>query len=325
MRRLAFVGGLLCALLALRTADAVAQTYPSRPIKLIVAFAPGGQGDVVARVFADALSKIVKQPVVVENHGGASGTIGANLVAKGPADGYTLLAGGTSNLALAPALISKLPYDPLKDFLPLGELARIPYGLAVRSEVPTRTLAELIAYARANPGRLTYGSSGVGSNSSLAIEELKSAAGLDILHIPYEGAGPAVTALAGGQIDMVCMDLALLVPQAQAGAARLVAALGRRRSLTAPDLPTAVEQGLPWFVVEPWIGLVAPAGIPGEVYQKLAAALNQSIRSPELRRRLQQRGYEVVVDTPESFRELMRSESAKYARLVATVGIPREP
>ena len=305
--------------------DAAAQPYPSRPIKLVVALAPGGQNDLIARIFADTFGEILKQPVVVENHAGAGGTIGANLAAKASADGYTLLIGGAFNLALAPALISRLPYDPAKDFVALGGLARVPYALAVRSGVPVSSLSELIAYARANPGRLTYGSSGVGSNSNLAIELLKSTAGLDILHIPYKGSAPAVTALVAGEIDIVCMDLALLAQHAKLGTLRLVAAAGVKRPSLAPDLRTAAEQGVPALALEPWYGLVAPAGISAEVRQKLASALNRAVRTAELRQRFEQQGYETIVDTPDTFSALMRSEAEKYARLIETAGIPREP
>ena len=325
MRGFGLVSALLCVFVVCGTDDVIAQHYPSKPIKLVVALAPGGQNDVIARTFADALAEIVKQPVVVENHAGAGGTIGANLVAKAPPDGYTLLVGGAFNLTLAPALISKLSYDPAKDLEPLGGLARVPYAFAVRSAVPARSLPELIAYARANPGRLSYGSSGTGSMSSLAIELLKSAAGLDILHVPYKGSAPAVTALVAGQIDIVCMDLALLVQHAKAGTLRLLAAAGAKRPSMAADLPTAAERGLPELVLEPWYGVVAPAGIPVEVREKLAAALNQAVRNPELRQRFEQQGYEVIVDTPEAFGALIRSETEKFARLIETTRIPREP
>ena len=325
MPRLALFSALLFALVAPPADDAVAQPYPSRPIKLVVALAPGGQNDLIARTFAEALSAIVNQPVVVENRVGAGGTIGANLAAKAPADGYTLLVGGAFNLSLAPALMRKLPYDPEKDFTPIGGLARVPYAFAVRPSVPAKMLPELVDYARANPGRLTYGSSGVGSNSSLAVELLKATAGIDILHVPYKGSAPAVTALVAGQIDIVCVDLALLAPHVKAGTLRLVAATGAKRSAMAPDLPTAAEQGFPGLVLEPWYGVVAPAGIPEEAREKLAAALNRAVRTPELRERFEQQGYEVIADTPDSFGALIRAETEKYARLIRTAGIPREP
>jgi tripartite-type tricarboxylate transporter receptor subunit TctC len=325
MPRLALVSALLCALVGLPSEDAIAQPYPSKPIKLVVALAPSGPSDVIARIFADSLSDILKVPFVVENHAGAGGTIGANLVAKAPADGYTLLVGGSFNLALAPALVSKLPYDPIKDFAPIGGLARVPYAFAVRPGVPASTLPELIAYARANPARLSYGSSGVGSSSSLGVELLKGTAGVDILHVPYKGSAPAVTALVAGQIDMVCMDLALLMPHVKAGTLRLLAAVGAKRSSMAPDLPTAAEQGLPGLVLEPWHGLVAPVGISAEVRERLVAALNQAVRTPELRRRLEQQGYEVIILTPDAFGALIGSDTGKYARLIQTAGIPREP
>ena len=325
MPRFALVSALLGALVGLPAEDAIAQPYPSKPIKLVVALAPGGPSDVIARIFADSLSDILKVPFVVENHAGAGGTIGANLVAKAPADGYTLLVGGSFNLALAPALVSKLPYDPIKDFAPIGGLARVPYAFAVRSGVPASTLPELIAYARANPDRLSYGSSGVGSSSSLGVELLKSTAGVDILHVPYKGSAPAVAALVAGQIDMVCMDLALLMPHVKAGTLRLLAAVGAKRSSMAPDLPTAAEQGLPGLVLEPWHGLVAPVGISAEVRERLVAALNQAVRTPELRQRLERQGYEVIILTPDAFGALIRSDTGKYARLIQTAGIPNEP
>ena len=325
MPRLAGLAALLCALVAPSAQEALAQAFPSKPVKLIVALAPGGPNDAVARIFADTLSAIVNQPVVVENHPGAGGTTGASLVAKAPADGYTLLVGGAFNLAIAPAMMSKMPYDPEKDFAPIGAIARAPYAFAVRRDVPVSTLAELVAYAKANPGRLTYGSSGVGSNSNLAVELLKASAGIDILHVPYKGSALAVAGLVGGQTDIVCVDLALLEPHVKAGTLRFVAAVGEQRSRMAPEVPTAVEQGFPGLVLEPWYGLVAPAGIPAEVREKLAAAYSQAMRTPELRQRLEQQGYEVIVDSPSSFRAMLHSDIEKYARIVQSAGIPREP
>ena len=304
---------------------AAAQEWPTRPVKIVVGFGAGGTADVLARIVANELSLVFKQQFIVENKPGNSGAIGSAQVMRAEPDGYTLLIGGAFNLALAPALISRLPYDPAKDFVALGGLARVPYALAVRSGVPVSSLSELIAYARANPGRLTYGSSGVGSNSNLAIELLKSTAGLDILHIPYKGSAPAVTALVAGEIDIVCMDLALLAQHAKLGTLRLVAAAGVKRPSLAPDLRTAAEQGVPALALEPWYGLVAPAGISAEVRQKLASALNRAVRTAELRQRFEQQGYETIVDTPDTFSALMRSEAEKYARLIETAGIPREP
>ena len=325
MHRLVLAAALLSALIAPAAQEAMAQAYPSKPIKLIVALSPGGQNDTIARIFARTLSEIVKQPVVVENHAGAGGTIGADLVAKAPADGYTLLLGGAFNLSLAPALLRQLAYDPARDFAPIGGLARVPYACAVRADLPVHSLSELIASARANPGRLTYGSSGVGSNSSLAVELLKASAGVDILHVPYNGSALAVTALIARQIDMVCMDLALLAPHAEAGKLRLLASVGTKRPANWPDLSTAAEQGLPALVLEPWYGVVAPAGITPEVREKLASALGRAVRTRELRQRFEQQGYEVIVeDSPDSFGALMRSETAKYARIIETAGIPRE-
>src|ERR1700694_2682464 len=294
MLRVALFCVLALGYVALSSEIAVAQSYPSRPIKLVVAQAPGAQNDVIARLFGDRLAELWKQPVVVENHGGAGGTIGADLLAKAPADGYTLLVGGVNNLALAPALLKDLRYDPATDFAPIGGLARVPYALAVNRSVPVTTLAELIAYARANPGRLTYGSGGNGTTARLGAELLKSATGVDILHVSYKGSAPSILALVSGEVDMMFADLSLLVPHAKTGALRLIAAAGAKRASAAPDLPTVAEQGVPGFAIEPWYGLVAPAATPPDVLAKLAGGLHEVMRMPGMRQRLEQLGYEPI-------------------------------
>jgi len=302
-----------------------AEPYPARPVKLIVPQAPGAQSDVLGRVVADRLSQLWNQPAVVENHGGAGGTVGTDLVAMAPADGYTVLLVGLNNLAVAPALVSDLRYDSIRDFVPIGGVARVPYALAINRSVPAHTLAELIAYARANPGRLTYGSGGAGSMSNLGAELMKSMAGLDIVHVPYRGSAPSIKALVSGEIDLMLADLALLGPHAKDGTLRLLGAAGGARAAAAPDLPTLSEQGLAGFAIEPWYGVVVPAGTPPEVIVKLAEGLHETLQAPDIRQRLERLGYQPMTDTPAQFGVLIREEIQKYAALIKRAGIHGEP
>ena len=302
-----------------------AQPYPTRPIRLVVGQAPGGHSDVIGRIVGPKLAEILKQPVVIENRGGAGGTIGAEMVARAPYDGYTLLLGGSSNLAIVAALAGEARYDPTRDFVPIGGAAIVPYALAVSPSVPATTVSKLLAYARAHPGRLTYGSSGVGSTSSIAVEWLKSAAGVDIVHVPYRGLAPAVVALLSGEIDLVFADLFLLTPHAKAGTLRLLAAAGARRASAAPGLPTVAEQGIPGFAIEPWSGIVAPAGTPPEVVATLSSGLRQALQTPEVRQRFEEFGYDPIVDTPAQFGAFIRSDIERYATVIRRAGIRIDP
>jgi tripartite-type tricarboxylate transporter receptor subunit TctC len=316
---------LLLAFVALAPGASVAQRYPSQAIRLVVPQAPGGQADAIGRAVGLKLGELLQQPVVILNHGGAGGTIGAEMVAKAPADGYTLLLGGSNNLALAVALRPDLPYDPLRSFVPIRAVARVAYALAVNPKLPVATVAELVAYARARPGRLNYGSSGTGSTSSLGAEMLKSAASIDIVHVPYNGSAPAVAAVVAGQIDMIFADLSLLLPQARAGALRLVAAAGARRAMAAPDLPTVAEQGIPGFDLDAWYGIVAPAGTPEEVAATLRDALSAMLRSPEFRQRLERLGYDPVEDDAKGLAATIRSDIDRYGALVKRANIRAAP
>ena len=316
---------LASALAVLPSDNGFAQSYPTRPIKLVVGQAPGGHSDVIGRIVGQKLAEILKQPVVIENRGGAGGTIGADMVARAPGDGYTLLLGGSNNLAIAVTLVEELRYGPTRDFVPIGGAAIVPYALAVSPSVPAATVSELIAYARAHPGRLTYGSSGVGSTSSLAVEWLKSAGGVDIVHVPYRVTAAAVMALLSGEIDMVVTDFALLNPHAKAGTLRLLAATGEQRASAAPDLPTIAEQGIPGFAIEAWYGLVAPAGTPSEIIAKLSSGLSQAVQAPEVRQRFEERGYEPIVATPAQFGALIRSDIERYAAVIKRAGIRVAP
>jgi tripartite-type tricarboxylate transporter receptor subunit TctC len=242
-------------------------------------------------------------------------------VSKAAADGYTLLVGGPSNLAIAVALYGSLPYDPVKDFIPIGGVARVPYALAVNSNVRAKTLAELVTYARAHPGRLTYASGGNGSNSSLGAELFKSMAGIDVVQIPYKGSAPGLADLVGGQVDFMFTDLAQILPHAKAGTLRVLAAAGDRRGTSLPDLPTMAEQGFPGFAIEPWYGLLAPAGAPPAVIARLDEALREVMRADDLRDRLLHQGYDPIDVSPAALAAQIRSDIAKYATLVRNAGI----
>jgi len=315
---------LATALAVTAAAPAHGQTFPTRPIKLVVAQAPGGQNDAIARMLTPRLSEVLKQPVVVENRGGVGGTIGADFVSKAPADGYTLLVGGPSNLAIAVALFKSLPYDPVKDFAAIGGVARVPYVLVVNSTRPVKSLGELVAYARAHPGRLTYGSGGDASTSGLAAELFKSMAGVDIIQIPYKGSAPAIVDLVGGQIDIMFTDLALVLPHAKAGTLRLLAAAGDRRTSSLPDLPTMAELGFPGFAVEPWYGILAPTGVPPAIIAHLDQALGEVMRTDDVRQRLLNQGYEPIDDASATLSALIRSDISKYSTLVRNAGIKVE-
>jgi tripartite-type tricarboxylate transporter receptor subunit TctC len=316
---------LASALTLLPSTYGFAETYPDKPIRLVVPLAPGGQADIIGRTLGQKLADILKQPVVIENRGGAGGTIGAEIVARAAGDGYTLLLGGSNNLAIAVTLVKEMRYDPVRDLVPIGGAATVPYALAVSSNLPVTTVPELVAYARAHPGRLTYGSSGTGSTSSLAAEMLKSAANVDIVHVPYRGSAPAVTALVGGQIDMMFADHSLLAPHAKAGTLRLLAAAGARRAPAAPDLLTVAEQGIPGFAIEPWYGIVAPAGTPPEVVATLSRALSLALQAPDVRQRFLHLGYEPLASTPAQLGAHILSDIAEYATLIRRAGIKADP
>ena len=315
---------LLAALCALLAARAHADGYPSRPIRLIVAQAPGGQNDAIARMLTPGLSDILKQPVVIENRGGVGGTIGADVAAKAAADGYTLLVGGSNNLAIAVALHRNLPYDPVRDFVPVRAIAQVPYALAVNAKVPVRSVSELVAYARAHPGQLTYGSGGNGSTSGLAAELFKSMAGVDIVQVPYKGSAPAIVDLVSGHVDIMFADFALVQQHAKAGSLRLLAAAGEARAPGAPELATVAEQGYPGFAVSAWYAVVAPAATPADVVARFDEALSQTLQSEDFRQRLLHQGYEPVDAPAPTLAAMIRSDITKFAALVKDAGIRGE-
>lgn len=310
----------LCTLLA-ASAPAHAQSYPAKTVRMIVPFAPGGPNDFLGRLVAQKITEQVGQSVVVENRGGAGGTVGLDVAAKAAGDGYTLAMAGTSNMAVAPSLYRKLPYDSLKDFTPVINVAHVPYALAVNPTVPARTLKEVIALAARKPGNLSYGSSGTGSVSSLAAELLKSMTKTDIVHVPYKGTAPALTDVVAGQIDMMFADLAVIQPHARAGKLRVIAVTGAKRLASAPRLPTVAESGLPGYDVSPWFGVVGPAGVPREIVARLNGIIAAGLKAPDAVQRFGTLGYEVIGGSADDFAATIRADVAKYARVIRAAGI----
>jgi tripartite-type tricarboxylate transporter receptor subunit TctC len=311
---------LLFVLLSFGAPVAAADDYPSRPIRLVVPFAPGGATDPVARGLTNAINAKLAKPIVVYNHGGAGGSVGMDEVAKSPPDGYTLLL-VHSGITYMPGLYRKLPFDPIKDFDAIITAVSGFYVLAVNPEVPIKSVAELIAYAKANPGKLTYGSAGIGSTLHLAAEFFKLEAGLDIVHAPYKGAGPAVTDLLGGQIQMMFGPANAILPLAKAGKLRALAVTSAKRSPLAPDLP-AVAETLPGFEVAGWYGFAAPAGTPRNVIATINAESNRALQSPELVTQFRRLGYEPIGGTPEEANARIKLEVAHWTKIIHDAGIP---
>jgi tripartite-type tricarboxylate transporter receptor subunit TctC len=312
------------AAVALASTPSLAQTYPSRPLRLLVGQAPGGQSDVLGRVVAQRFAEILKQPVVVENRLGASGTIAGEIVARAPADGYTLLFAGSYNLGLAAAVMKDLRYDPL-EFAPVGTIGRVSYGLAVNAKLPIATIADLVRHARANPGRLNYGSGGVTSTSSFLFELLKNAANVDIVHIPYKGSAPAVNEITSGRIDLVFTDTMLLMPFVNSGSLRLIAVAGAKRLRDAADVQTVGEQGYPELAVEPWYGIVAPGGTPPEIIAKLNETLIQTLRMPETRHLFDRLAFVPLEGTPEELGTIIRTEVKTFEALAERIRSKPQP
>ncbi len=314
----------VCALLAagmLAVATvAAAEGYPDRPVKLVVPFPPGGPLDVTGRLIAQKLTDAWRQPVVVENKPGAGGNIGADLVAKSAPDGYTILLGALSTHAVNPSLYAKMPYDAVKDFVPITLLATTPNVLVVNPSLPVNSVKDLVAYAKANPGKLAFGSGSNGSAGHLAGELFKVDTGTDIIHVPYKGGAPATQALLAGDVQFMFDNLANATPQVKAGKLKALAVTTAQRSKLAPELPTMAEAGLPGFDISTWYGLMAPAGTPKDVIAKWNAEVVKILTTPEVRERLAAQGAEAAPTTPEQFAAFIGSEIPKYARIVKASG-----
>lgn len=297
-----------------------AQTFPSKPIRLIVPSASGGALDITARPLAQKLSERLGQQVVVDNRPGAAGIIGAEIVAKAPPDGHTIIM-VSNNFTTNPALYSKLPYDPLKDFAPLSQVALLPLALIVHPSVPAHSVKELIAYAKSRPGRVFFSSTGNGGPGHFAGEIFKLMTGIDIVHVPYKGAGPAVADLVAGQVQMTIGDLLTAGPQIKAGKLRALAVSSSKRVEAWPDLPTIAEAGVPGYEASGWLGMFAPGGTPPEVVGKLHSEIVRALQTPEIRDRITGSGGEPVGNTPEQFADTIRIEIAKWAKVAKEANI----
>lgn len=310
-----------CAALATLTPSlAAAQAFPSKPVKLVIPFPPGGSLDNVGRLIAQKLSEAWGQQVVIENKPGAGGNIGADAVAKSPPDGYTVVMGALSTHAVNPSLYRTMPYDAAKDFAPISNVAITPNVLIVSVKSPIHTLPELIAYAKANPGKVNFGSGSNGSAGHLAGELFKIDTGTDVMHIPYKGGAPALQALLAGDTQFMFDNLANAMAQVKGGTVRPIAVTTAQRSKLAPDLPTMAEAGMPGFDISTWFGLLAPAGTPPEVIAKWNADVVKVLNSPEVREKMLAQGAEPSPTTPAEFAAFIAKERDKYAKIVKASG-----
>jgi len=301
-----------------------AQTFPDKTVKIVVPYTPGGFNDTLARVSGDKLSKLWNQSVVVENKPGGNTTIGNNYVSKAPADGYTLLVSPLP-FSVLPALYGdKLPYDSLKDFQPVILAGSAQNVLAVRNNLPIRTVKELIEYSKKNPGKLNYGSTGSGSSNHLSMELFMGMTGTRMVHIPYKGSAPAVAGLMGGETDVMFDNIPNILSQLKAGSVTPIAVTGVTRSPLFPDLPTIAEAGVPGYEVNVWFGIQAPAATPKPVIEKINKDLAAIYKSEEVSKRFNDQGVEVVASTPEAFQKLIQSEITKWGRVVKDANIKIE-
>ena len=295
--------------------------YPAKPVRIIVPFAPGGPNDLIVRLVGPRLGELWSQPVIIENRPGAGATTGMEVVAKSAPDGYTLGVGNNSSLVIGPLMQPKVGYDPVKDLVPMGSMALTAYVLAVNPRVPAKRVAELIAIARAKPGFLAYASSGAATIGHLATEIMLGATGTKMLHVPYKGAGPSLTALIGGETDVLVVALPAAEPFAKAGKLRLIAAAGAQRSAFAPDLPTLIEQGLKVPPVDGRYGLVGPMGVSREVVQRVHSTIVAAVKGDDLRKRMLAQGFEPLLDSPEQYGASIRNEIEVFGRIVRSAGI----
>jgi len=296
-----------------------AQSYPVKPVRIVVPWPPGGGTDIFARTIGQKMTEASRQQVIVDNRPGATGNIGAELVAKAPPDGYTLLL-ATITLATSPS-IYKLGYDPLRDLEAITLIAGVPHLLAVHPSLPAANVKALIALARSKPGQLDYASAGNGSPFHLAAELFNLLAGVKMNHIPYKGGGPAVVDTIGGQVQLTFANLLAVLPHVQGGKLRALGVTSAKRSSAAPELPTIAEGGLAGYDFSSWFGMLAPAGIPKEIVQALSTELVRILQSPDMKQRLTRDGADVVASSPGEFGAFMKSETAKWARVIKEAGI----
>jgi tripartite-type tricarboxylate transporter receptor subunit TctC len=313
------------ALLAVAAGGALAQVagpkFPNRPLRYIVPFPPGGSTDIVARVVAEALTEGLGQQVVIDNRGGAAGTLGAEIAARATPDGYTLFACNIASLAVSPALYRTLGYDAVRDFAPIGLIGSTPNALAVHTSVPARTVAEFIAHAKSLPGKLNYASPGIGTSPQLSMEIFKMTARIDLVHIPYKGGGPAIADLIGGHVQAMFGTVASLLPHVRAGRLRVLGVTSTTRHPDLPKVPTIADSGMPGFEVISWQGMCTPAGVPKAVLARIRTGLDAALARPATRKGLTDQGMQPTPLTHEKFAAFIRSERAKWAKVVKDVGI----
>jgi tripartite-type tricarboxylate transporter receptor subunit TctC len=312
--------GAIAAAFSLASAHAAADAWPSKPLKLVVPFTAGGSTDTVARIVAEKLTTRLGQPVIVDNRAGAGGAIGSDFVAKSPADGYTMLVGTSSTMAIAPYVYTKLPYNPTRDFAPVSLLGTADIVIVVNSQVPVRTVRELLAYAKANPGKLTFASGGNGSISHLLGDYFKSMAHVDMLHVPYKGDAQMVTDLLGGQVDMAFGTAVAFLPHIRSGKVVALAVTNPKRSTTQTQLPTVSEAGVPGYEAVQWFGIALPTGTPHEIVQRLNDEIRAILAMPDVRARFSELGFDVVGDKPEEFAAFLRAENAKWKKIAEISG-----
>ena len=295
--------------------------YPGKPVKIIVPFPPGGSTDIVARAIGERLQAALGQPFVVDNKAGASGNIGMGEAVRSPADGYTLVLGAPQTLTINPQIFANLPFDPQKELAPIAVIASVPNVLVVTNKLPVKTPQELLAYAKANPGKLNYGSSSIGGTPHLSAEMFKAMTDTSIVHVPYKGSAPAVQDLVGGQIEMMFDNLPAALPQIRAGNLRALAVTTLKRSPSAPELPTLDESGLKGFDSQGWFALLAPVGTPAAILEKINAEVNKALATPEFRERLQAVGAEPVGGTIDDFKQRIRQETERWAKVIKFANI----
>jgi tripartite-type tricarboxylate transporter receptor subunit TctC len=310
----------LLAAATLAAAGAAAQPYPAKPVRIVVGVPPGGTTDVVARLVGQKLAEQMGQQVIIDNRGGAGGNIGADLVAKSPPDGYTLFLATIGTMTINPHLYRKMPFDTLRDFAAIAQLTSMPQVLALHPSVPARSLRELVALGKANPGKLNFASGGSGTAIHLAGELFKAMTGVQMEHIAYKGSAPAMTDLLGGQVSLMFDQIVTAMPHVQTGRLRALGVTTARRSAIAPDLPTLAESGLPSYEIATWHGLLAPAGTPAEIVTRLAGETAKALQATDVRDKFASQGVDAVSGTPDQFAAFMRSELGKWAKVVKASG-----
>ena len=300
-----------------------AQTYPARSIRFVVTFPPGGTTDILARELGARMQEDWKQTVIVDNRPGAGGNLGADIVAKAAPDGYTILLGTNGTHAINPSIYSKMPYDAIKDFAPITLIASVPNIFISHPSVPAKTIRDIVTLAKAQPGKVVYASSGTGTAQHLSVELFKSMAHIDMVHVPYKGASPAVIAVLSGEVALSCPSLpsAGIATHVQGGRLIGLAVTGAKRSPTLPKVPTMIESGYPTFDVVTWFGVLAPAGTPADVVNKLHGQIVKTLNIPAVRERLAAQGIDIITSTPEHYLDYIKSESIRWAKVVKDAGI----